>query len=167
MGPGRLRALELYQKSQIRKAESKAIEHARRCLAQIIVLCLLYSNDLERGPRMARWERIAKLRLRYLRGRPPAARWSKMMPIEFLLGRPLSPEELEMLRPNLAPFGQRRCTDYRRCTAYIQTPCPASALSQSADKPGSTHVPQGTSHEPRRGRTRPIRTPPCGTSSRR
>src|SRR6266446_2518067 len=29
---------------------------------------------------------------------PPAARWSKSMPIEFMHGRPLSPEELEMIR---------------------------------------------------------------------
>jgi hypothetical protein len=27
-----------------------------------------------------------------------AARWSKVMPIEFLHGRPISPEELEMIR---------------------------------------------------------------------
>src|SRR5258708_37917027 len=33
---------------------------------------------------------------------PPAARWSKNMPpIEFLHGRPLSPEELEMIRREL------------------------------------------------------------------
>jgi len=33
---------------------------------------------------------------------PPAARWSKSrMPIEFLHGRPLSPEELEMIRREL------------------------------------------------------------------
>src|SRR5258708_946496 len=29
---------------------------------------------------------------------PPAPRWGKSMPMEFLHGRPLSPEELEMLR---------------------------------------------------------------------
>src|SRR5258706_3707989 len=29
---------------------------------------------------------------------PPAARWSKTMPMEFLHGRPLSPEDLEMIR---------------------------------------------------------------------
>jgi hypothetical protein len=29
---------------------------------------------------------------------PPAARWSKSMPIEFMHGRPLSPEELDMIR---------------------------------------------------------------------
>jgi hypothetical protein len=29
---------------------------------------------------------------------PPAARWSKNMPIEFLHGRPLSPEDIEMIR---------------------------------------------------------------------
>jgi hypothetical protein len=29
---------------------------------------------------------------------PPAARWSKSMPMEFLHGRPLSPEDLEMIR---------------------------------------------------------------------
>ena len=32
---------------------------------------------------------------------PPAARWSKSMPIEFLHGRPLSPEELEMIRQQI------------------------------------------------------------------
>jgi hypothetical protein len=33
---------------------------------------------------------------------PPAARWSKRhMPMEFLHGRPLSPEELEMIRHKL------------------------------------------------------------------
>ncbi len=32
---------------------------------------------------------------------PPAARWSKSMPMEFLHGRPLSPEELEMLRQQI------------------------------------------------------------------
>jgi hypothetical protein len=33
-----------------------------------------------------------------LHAAPPAARWSKNMPIEFLHGRPLSPEELELIR---------------------------------------------------------------------
>jgi hypothetical protein len=32
---------------------------------------------------------------------PPAARWSKSMPVEFPHGRPLSPEELEMLRQQI------------------------------------------------------------------
>jgi hypothetical protein len=32
---------------------------------------------------------------------PPAARWSKTMATEFLHGRPLSPEELEMLRQQI------------------------------------------------------------------
>jgi hypothetical protein len=33
---------------------------------------------------------------------PPAARWSgRDMPMEFLQGRPLSPEELEMIRRQL------------------------------------------------------------------
>jgi hypothetical protein len=32
---------------------------------------------------------------------PPAARWSKQMPIEFLHGRPLSPEELDMIRQQI------------------------------------------------------------------
>jgi hypothetical protein len=32
---------------------------------------------------------------------PPAARWSKSMPMEFRHGRPLSPEELEMLRQQI------------------------------------------------------------------
>ncbi len=32
---------------------------------------------------------------------PPAARWSKSMPMDFLHGRPLSPEELEMLRQQI------------------------------------------------------------------
>jgi hypothetical protein len=32
---------------------------------------------------------------------PPAARWSRGMRIEFLHGRPLSPEELEMLRQQI------------------------------------------------------------------
>ena len=32
---------------------------------------------------------------------PPAARWSKRMPVEFLHGRQLSPEELEMLRQQI------------------------------------------------------------------
>src|SRR5262249_13367623 len=33
-----------------------------------------------------------------LHAAPPATRWSKRMPVEFLYGRPLSPEELDMLR---------------------------------------------------------------------
>jgi hypothetical protein len=33
-----------------------------------------------------------------LHAAPPAARWSKRLPIEFLDGRPLSPEELELIR---------------------------------------------------------------------
>jgi len=32
---------------------------------------------------------------------PPAARWSKNTSVEFLHGRPLSPEELEMLRQQI------------------------------------------------------------------
>ena len=32
---------------------------------------------------------------------PPAARWSKSMSVEFLHGRPLSPEELEMIRQQI------------------------------------------------------------------
>jgi hypothetical protein len=32
---------------------------------------------------------------------PPAARWSKNMPVEFLHGRPLSAEELEMIRQQI------------------------------------------------------------------
>jgi len=32
---------------------------------------------------------------------PPAARWSKSMPVEFLHGRPLSAEELEMIRQQI------------------------------------------------------------------
>jgi hypothetical protein len=32
---------------------------------------------------------------------PPVARWSKNMPIDFLHGRPLSPEELEMIRQQI------------------------------------------------------------------
>jgi hypothetical protein len=35
---------------------------------------------------------------------PPAARWSKSMPIEFLYGRPLSPEDLEMIRREIESF---------------------------------------------------------------
>jgi hypothetical protein len=38
---------------------------------------------------------------RWLHAAPPAARWSKRMPVEFLHGRPLSPEELEMLREQI------------------------------------------------------------------
>jgi hypothetical protein len=34
----------------------------------------------------------------------PAARWSKEMPIEFLHGRPLSPEDLEMIRRQVEEF---------------------------------------------------------------
>jgi hypothetical protein len=36
-----------------------------------------------------------------LHAAPPAARWSKIMPMEFLHGRPLSPEELEMIRQRI------------------------------------------------------------------
>ena len=36
-----------------------------------------------------------------LHAAPPAARCSKSMPMEFLHGRPLSPEELEMLREQI------------------------------------------------------------------
>jgi hypothetical protein len=32
---------------------------------------------------------------------PPAARWSKSMPVEFLHGRPLSAEELDMIRQQI------------------------------------------------------------------
>jgi hypothetical protein len=32
---------------------------------------------------------------------PPAARWSKKMPMEFLHGRPLSAEALEMIRQQI------------------------------------------------------------------
>jgi len=32
---------------------------------------------------------------------PPAVRWSKNMAVEFLHGRPLSPDELEMLRQQI------------------------------------------------------------------
>jgi hypothetical protein len=32
---------------------------------------------------------------------PPAVRWSKSMPVEFLHGRPLSREELEMIRQRI------------------------------------------------------------------
>jgi hypothetical protein len=32
---------------------------------------------------------------------PPAARWSKQVPIEFLHGLPLSPEDLEMIRQQI------------------------------------------------------------------
>jgi hypothetical protein len=35
---------------------------------------------------------------------PPAARWSKRMPIEFLHGRPLSPEGLEHIRREIESF---------------------------------------------------------------
>ena len=36
-----------------------------------------------------------------LHAAPPAARWSKTMPMEFLHGHPLSPEELEMFRQRI------------------------------------------------------------------
>jgi hypothetical protein len=32
---------------------------------------------------------------------PPAARWRRSMPVEFLHGRPLSPEDLEMIRQQI------------------------------------------------------------------
>ena len=35
---------------------------------------------------------------------PPAARWSKSMPMEFLHGRPLSPEDLERIRLEIGSF---------------------------------------------------------------
>src|SRR5712664_4119828 len=35
---------------------------------------------------------------------PPAARWSKSMPMEFLHGRPLSPEDLERIRVEIESF---------------------------------------------------------------
>jgi len=35
---------------------------------------------------------------------PPAARWSKSMPMEFLHGRPLSPEDLEKIRLEIESF---------------------------------------------------------------
>ncbi len=62
-------SLTLYQAS-VRRTESKAVEWAQRTLSQTIVLGLLYSNDPVRGPRLARWEEIARLRLRQLRGLP-------------------------------------------------------------------------------------------------
>jgi hypothetical protein len=36
-----------------------------------------------------------------LHAAPPAARWSKRMPVEFLHARPLGPEELEMIRQQI------------------------------------------------------------------
>ncbi len=39
-----------------------------------------------------------------LHATPPAARWSKSMPMEFLHDRPLSPEELEMIRREIESF---------------------------------------------------------------
>jgi hypothetical protein len=39
-----------------------------------------------------------------LHAAPPAARWSKDMPMEFLHGRPLSPEDLEMIRRQVEEF---------------------------------------------------------------
>ncbi len=36
-----------------------------------------------------------------LHAAPPGARWSKRMPVEFLHGRPLSPEELELIREQI------------------------------------------------------------------
>jgi hypothetical protein len=65
-------SLTLYQAS-VRRTESKAVEWAQRTLSQTIVLGLLYSNDPVRGPRLARWEEIARLRLRQLRGLPKSA----------------------------------------------------------------------------------------------
>jgi hypothetical protein len=35
---------------------------------------------------------------------PSAAKWSEGMPIEFLQGRPLSPDELEMIRQQIESF---------------------------------------------------------------
>ena len=35
---------------------------------------------------------------------PPAARWSKSMPMDFLHGRPLSPENLERIRLEIESF---------------------------------------------------------------
>jgi hypothetical protein len=42
---------------------------------------------------------------------PPAARWSKSMPIEFLHGRPLSPEELEMIHQQIEGFDEIGAVD--------------------------------------------------------
>jgi hypothetical protein len=39
-----------------------------------------------------------------LHAMPPTARWSKQVPIEFLHGRPLSPEDLEMIRLEIESF---------------------------------------------------------------
>jgi hypothetical protein len=39
-----------------------------------------------------------------LHATPPAARWSKNVPIEFLHGRPLSPEDLEHIRRKIESF---------------------------------------------------------------
>jgi hypothetical protein len=39
-----------------------------------------------------------------LHAAPPAARWNKKMPIEFLHGRALSPEELEIIRRQVEEF---------------------------------------------------------------
>jgi hypothetical protein len=61
----------LYQKGPpVCRPESNAIEQARRTLSQTILLRLLYANDPVRGPRLARWEETARLRLRQLRGLP-------------------------------------------------------------------------------------------------
>jgi hypothetical protein len=42
---------------------------------------------------------------------PPAARWSKKMPMEFLHGRPLSPEELEMIRQQIEELDEIGAVD--------------------------------------------------------
>jgi hypothetical protein len=39
-----------------------------------------------------------------LHAAPPAAWWSKRMPVEFLDGRPLGPEELEIIRRQVEEF---------------------------------------------------------------
>jgi hypothetical protein len=42
---------------------------------------------------------------------PPAARWSKAMPIEFLRGCPLSPEDLERIRREIESFDDITAVD--------------------------------------------------------
>ncbi len=42
---------------------------------------------------------------------PPTARWSKSVPMEFLHGRPLSAEDLELIREQIESFDDITAVD--------------------------------------------------------
>jgi hypothetical protein len=78
-----------------------------------------------------------------LHATPPAARWSEKraaMPMEFLHGRPLSPEDLEMIRRQVEEFEVIGVADREATRSDVDTR-PA----------GRATMPQGMAHNRRDG----------------